>query len=817
MTTSPANSSRLSIAIQGIQDSFRLTSLEGACAVGDLYQYDICCASKSRKIDLQALLNHAVLITLHDLTGGGKPRFLRGIISAASYLNHGREYSEYRLQVVPALWICTQKRNMRIFQDQSPNQIIACILKEHGISGDLFDDRTTAAPKRAYCTQYGESNYDFISRLMAEEGWHYHYQNTAHQQILIMADSNTAFQVKAGTESLRFEQETSRPQDEECVHWLVGRHSVTVDAIRLGDYNHEKPALSLQEISAGQQPQREHYQFPGQFTAPERGHHLSQRYLEQRQQQSRIVEMETHSIHCEAGQTMMLTHHPNPEFNQRYLIIHSQIIAEQPQSLDSGASNKPARCISRLQCIPYAKAFRMLCSFNRPLVPGPHNAIVTGPAGEEIYTDQQGRIKVQFYWDREGQGNEKTSCWLRVNQPIAGLQWGGLALPRIGQEVIVEFEHGDPDRPVMTGRVYNAQNKPPLVLPDHKTRSTLKSLSSPGGGGFHELRVEDKKGAEQILLRSEKDLDLRVIQDLKSQVNHDQHLTVGNQNAQEIGKDLHTTVGGNQNDAVGQQLSITVSQDLQLKVSGAHVIEAGNNLHIKAGSKAILQGGMSLSVKGGAGVITLDPSGVSILGPLVRINEGGGGGSAQAANPTQPGLPAEADNDAPGAKLRAASGPTIPFPSAIDFDRAKAQLAVLQEADRLGAPFVEDCPECALAAQQGAAVLGIVTAPGENAVKEEEENWVDLYYSHADGHGVAGAGYTIYDTTTNEVIQRGTLDDTGCSKVALPLDKTNIRVEYHSDPAPATEIEPTTTQQVTAPDGWVQRMMQAKGKESDSD
>ena len=180
-------------------------------------------------------------------------------------------------------------------------------------------------------------------------------------------------------------------------------------------------------------------------------------------------------------------------------------------------------------------------------------------------------------------------------------------------------------------------------------------------------------------------------------------------------------------------------------------------------------------------------------------------------------MPAEADNDAPGAKLRAASGPTIPFPSAIDFDRAKAQLAVLQEADRLGAPFVEDCPECTLAAQQGAAVLGIVTAPGENAVKEEEENWVDLYYSHADGHGVAGAGYTIYDTTTNEVIQRGTLDDTGCSKVALPLDKTNIRVEYHSDPAPATEIEPTTTQQVTAPDGWVQRMMQAKGKESDSD
>ena len=804
------------MAIHGIQDSFRLTSLEGASAIGALYQYDICCASKNQKIKLDTLLNHSVLITVHDLMGGAKPRFLRGIISAASYLNHGREYSEYRLRVVPALWVCSQKRNMRIFQDQSPNQIIGNILKEHGLSGDLFVDRTKAAPKRPYCTQYGESDYDFITRLMAEEGWHYHFLNTEQKQILVMADSNNAFQSKTGTETLRFEQESSRPQDEECIHQLVSRHNITTNAVRLGDYFHEKPALALQEISQGEQQALEHYHFPGQFNEPGRGQLLSQRYLEQRLQQGHVVEMTTHSIHCEAGQTMTLARHPNAQFNQRYLIIQSSLLAEQPQSLDSGASNKPARFICQLQCIPYSTVYRMLCTLQRPVVPGPHNAIVTGPNGEEIYTDNQGRIKVQFYWDREGKANEQTSCWIRVNQPIAGLQWGGIALPRIGQEVIIEFEHGDPDRPVMTGRVYNAQNKPPYPLPDNKTRSALKSLSSPGGGGFHEIRLEDKKGSEQIFLRSEKDLDLRVTNDLKSQSDNDQHLMVGNQLAEEIGKDLHSTVGANQHDDVGQQLSISTGKDLQLKISGAHVVQSGNSIHIKAGSKAILQGGMSLSVKGGAGVITLDPSGVAILGPLVRINEGGGGGSAQAANPTQPGSPSEADNDAPGAKLKAPTGPYTPIPQPIDFDRARAQLAVLQEADRLGAPFVDDCPECELLAQQQAALAGADATSGM-VEKKEEENWVDLYYSHADGTGVAGAGYTIYDATTDEVIQQGTLDDTGCAKTQLPLDKTNVRVEYHSDPAPVTEFEPTSSQQVTAPNGWLKRMMQSKGKDSGSD
>ncbi|MEE2730537.1 MAG: type VI secretion system tip protein TssI/VgrG [Pseudomonadota bacterium] len=775
MTSRPANSSRFSLAIHGIDESFRLTRLRGASAIGDLYEYDISCASKSQKITLEDLLNHSVLITIHDLTGAGAPRFLRGIISEAAYLNHGREYSEYQLKVVPTFWICTQKRGFRIFQDTSPNAIILGLLKEHGISGDLLQDRTQAAPKRPYCTQYGETDYEFITRLMAEEGWHFHFINTPQKQILVLADNNQAFAKKSGRARLRYEQESSRPQQEECVHLLHSQHQLQTGQIRLGDYQFEKPSLTLQETSAGHEPALEHYHFPGHFNEPGRGKALSQRYLEQSEYPRQIVTMETHSIHCESGQTFTLEKHPNAGINQRYLIIRSELEAEQPQSLDSGASNTPARCISRLLCIPYSTPYRPPWQFTRPQVPGPHNAIVTGPKGEEIYTDQHGRIKVQFYWDREGQANERTSCWLRVNQPIAGIQWGGISLPRIGQEVIVDFEHGDPDRPVMTGRVYNGQNLPPYPLPAHKTRSTLKSLSSPGGGGYHEVRLEDKKGSEQIFLRAEKDLDLRVMNDLKSQTDRDQHLTVANVLSEEIGKDLHSEVGANQNDDVGQTLSLSTGKDLQLKISGAHVVQSGNSIHIKVGSKAILQGGMSLSVKGGAGVITLDPSGVAILGPLVRINEGGGGGSAQSANPTRPGTPAEADNDRPGARIRAATGANTALPPAIDFERTRAQLATLQEAAELNSPFVEECPECALFAQQQAAAMAAAHEATSEAVSEAAvtTNTLDLICIDADGGPAANLPYRV--TLADGSVRSGTLDANGqCSLDGLPPGTASV-------------------------------------------
>lgn len=799
MTSIAANSSRFSIAIKGINETLRLTRIQGAAQISGIFQYDICFASKVAISDLKDLLDKPVLVTLHD----DEQRFVRGYIHHASYLSHGREYTEYQIQIVPRLWWLTQRSNQRIFQEQTPNQIIAEILKEHGIQSDTFKDATKAAPSREYCVQYQETDFAFINRLMQEEGWHYHFQSTTDKQILVLADKNNAFQQKSGSQTIRFEQETSRPQDEECIHELTAKFQITGNSVRISDFNFEKPSLALNEQHSGDNSSLQHYHHPGLFSDPGRGKSLSEIHLQQSQHRQQVISMKTHSIHCDAGQWLEVEKHPNSKLNGKYLIVESRLEGKQPQSLDEGASGSAANCNTELHCIPWSTAFRPFREFTKPTISGPHNAVVTGPAGEEIYTDKYGRIKVQFFWDREGKANEDTSCWLRVNQPIAGLQWGGISLPRIGQEVIIEFEHGDPDRPIMVGRVYNDQNEPPYALPSNKTRSAFKSLSTPKGGGYNEFRIEDKKGSEQIFIRAEKDFDLRVLNMHKQQIDNNQHETVTGTASQELKKDLHQTIGKTLNEEAGQNLSLTVAKDVQLKVSGAHVVQAGNAIHIKAGSKAVIQAGMSLSVKGGAGSMTLDASGVSIMGPIVRINEGGGGGSAQAANPTKPGTPAEADNDAPGAKLQAASGSVTPLPEKVDFDRAAAQLALLKEAKTFNSPVVEECPECALFAAQQAAKEAAA------ATKEEAENWVDLYYAHADGYGVAGAKYTLYDANTGEVLQEGTLDETGQAKVQLPVDKTNVRVEYHSDNNNEL-IQTSTSEKKEAPTGWLDRLMNKK-------
>ena len=699
MTTPSANSGRFSLRIEGVSDETRVTRFEGRAEISGLYQYDIAIASKSPNCDLKSWLDRPATLTLL----GDPDRRIHGLIMAATQGDAGREFTDYRITIVPRLWHLTLRKNYRIFQDKSANQIITLLLKEHGIQGDDIQDHTTDGPNRDYCVQYGETDYAFISRLMSEEGWHFHFIHDVSRHILVMADKNKAFAGKVGSLMIRYEQETSRPQKEECIHRLDAGRQLSPGAVRLGDFNFEKPGLNLREYRSGSDKSHELYDHPGLFSDPSRGKKLA----ELRQQQAECLRqslwMETHATTFETGQWFELHSHPNPDLNRKYLVVAANLYGTLPQSLEAGAASRPSRCITTLECIPWETEFRPTFHYRKPTIKGPHTAVVTGPPGEEIYTDRYGRIKIQFPWDREGQADQTTSCWVRVNQPVAGIQWGGIAIPRIGQEVIVEFEHGDPGRPIVVGRVYNGQSQPPYPLPQHKTRSVLKTLSSPGGDGYNEIRIDDKKGAEQIFLRAEKDLDLRVKNTLKTRIGHDLHRTVGNEDFAEYSQDWHQTVNGAINEKTGQNLSLTTGQDLQIKVNGAMVIQAGNAIHIKAGAKAVIQGGSSLSVKGGAGFITLDASGVSIMGPLVRINQGSGGDSATAANPTQPGTPAEADNGNPGAKLRSATGPLTPLPEVIDFDKAQAQLVTLRQANKFSAPLTDECPDCKLQVQQKAA------------------------------------------------------------------------------------------------------------------
>jgi type VI secretion system secreted protein VgrG len=350
---------------------------------------------------------------------------------------------------------------------------------------------------------------------------------------------------------------------------------------------------------------------------------------------------------------------------------------------------------------------------------------VVGKAGQEIHTDEFGRIKVQFHWDRYSPANENTPCWARVSQGWAGKNWGSLFLPRIGQEVIVEFLDGNPDRPIVTGAVYNGESKPPYPLPDNATISTIKSNSSMGGQGFNEFRFEDKKGSEQLFIHAEKDQDIRVKNDAKEWIGKDRHLIVKASQSELVEADKHghvkgdqllkvdgdlgttvtgnklTKVSGNQHQSVTGahhlkvtgDIRLTASSNADVKASQNAAVEAGMNVHVKGGMVVVIEAGMQLSLKAGANFIDIGPAGISIQGAMVNINMGGAaaaGSGAQAASPDSPDAPADPAQAAtaePGSSDTARTAPTPPTPT-----HFSPSARAMQEAASTAAPFVAEEP-----------------------------------------------------------------------------------------------------------------------------
>jgi type VI secretion system secreted protein VgrG len=295
-------------------------------------------------------------------------------------------------------------------------------------------------------------------------------------------------------------------------------------------------------------------------------------------------------------------------------------------------------------------------------VQGPQTAVVIGKAsysdtsgddgggdGEEIWVDTFGRVIVRFPWDRAG----ACSCRLRVSQDWAGQGWGAITIPRVGQEVIVSFLEGDPDRPIITGRVYNANQTVPYPLPDNQTRSTFKTRSSEGGGAdnYNELRFEDKTGSEQIFLRGEKDFDTRLKNDIREWVGNNRSLIVTQDQMEKAGGDLHSQVTGNLNQKIGQTLSLQVGQNLYEKSGTNFAHEAGQVIHLKAGMTVVLEAGTELTLKVGGNFIDINSSGISIVGTMVMINSGGAAGSGCGSSPTSPKDPDQADDGSKGGKM----------------------------------------------------------------------------------------------------------------------------------------------------------------------
>ncbi|MHC3750452.1 type VI secretion system tip protein TssI/VgrG, partial [Stutzerimonas stutzeri] len=440
------------------------------------------------------------------------------------------------------------------------------------------------------------------------------------------------------------------------------------------DYDFEKPRLTMEAAFHSEfQPDLEDYDYPGRFTERVRGKHLSQRALERHRHDYELAEGESDQPQLASGHFLPLGEHPRSDWNQLWLLTEVRHEGKQPQVLEESVLELPSPSgrgaggegpfgntdftqgyRNRFTATPWDIPFRPPLDHPKPKVLGSQTAAVTGPAGEEIYCDEYGRVKVQFHWDRHGQADDKTSCWLRVSSSWAGDRYGGIAIPRVGMEVLVTFLEGDPDQPLVTGCLYHKEHQVPYDLPANKTRTVFKTLSSPSGGGYNELRIEDRKGAEQIYIHAQRDWDENIQHDQKIRVGHERHDTVKAASFTELRAEEHLTIASDRKVEVKPDDHLTIAQAQHIRLGTAQLTKAGREIHLKAGQKMVIEAGVELTLKAGGSFIKLDPGGITVSGPLARINAGGAPGKGSGIKIKPPVLPGVADSDKAGSLLEQA-------------------------------------------------------------------------------------------------------------------------------------------------------------------
>jgi type VI secretion system secreted protein VgrG len=693
MQTLAANLERYLFKVSGSDEELRVLSFGVTEGISQLFSIDLELVAENDELDFEQIVGQAGALTIQQYEEE-ESRYFHGIISRLEQGSSGLRFTTYSATIVPKIWYLMHRHNCRIFQQMSVRDIVQKILKELGLPGDEYRFvLQSAPPKREYCVQYRESEFDFISRLLEEEGIFYFFEHHDNKHILVMGDSPSAHKAIQGESQIIFhEPRPGQVADEAHIYTFNYTEEILSGKVTLKDYNFKKPALNLKgDKTAEKNTDLEVYDYPGKFEDPGRGKQLAKVRLEEYQTVKKEGSGATTCTHFAAGFFFTMKKHPRGDFNKKYLITQHQLSASQPQVLEETAGEGGSSFSSSFECIPFDVPYRPDRVTPKPVVEGSQTAFVVGPKGEEIYTNEHGQVKVQFHWDREGKMDEKSSCWIRVSQLWAGRSWGAMYIPRIGQEVIIDFIEGDPDRPIITGRVYHGTNKPPYPLPAEKTKSTIKSDSSKGGGGFNEIRLEDKKGKEQIFIHAEKDYDLRVKNDRREYIGNDHNLIVKKHAKHLIEKTNNLTVKGNDSTHVSGNQYLEVKKDRHEKIGKKYFNDSGMEIHLKAGMKIVIDAGMDITLKAGGSFIRLNAGGVTIKGTMVKINSGGSAASVKKAKPKCPAQPKEADDAKPGEKFKAPSPPETWEPVSLDFPTLTAQKITLETAAKNGTPFCGTC------------------------------------------------------------------------------------------------------------------------------
>ncbi|WP_373387161.1 type VI secretion system tip protein VgrG [Pseudomonas alcaligenes] len=692
----PANQTHFSLHLPGAPHDLQVLEFTGFEALSQPFVFEVTLVSQRPDLDLEALLGQPAFLAL-NADGSG----IHAQVYACAQGDSGQRLTRYHLTLRPQLAWLGHRINQRIFQHLTVPQIVAQVLSEHGIlegSGQRFQLGATY-PARDYCVQYDESDLHFIQRLCEEEGIHYHFQHSPEGHVLVFGDDQTGF---AKLPTTAYQQDSGLVADDPVIKRFALRLATRTSRVTRRDYDFEKPRLQLEAAHKGEaKPDLEDYDYPGRFTERARGKHLSQRALERHRADQQLAEGESDQPLLRTGHFLDLSAHPRADWNQLWLLNEIHHEGKQPQVLEEsitsfgagplpypihgrGTGGEGASANSgdfhqgyrnRFSATPWDQPWRPPLAHPKPRILGSQSAVVTGPKGEEIHCDSYGRVKVQFHWDREGQADDTTSCWLRVSSSWAGDRYGGIAIPRIGMEVLVTFLEGDPDQPLVTGCLYHKEHVAPYDLPANKTRTVFKTLSSPGGGGYNELRIEDRKGQEQIYIHAQKDWDENVEHDQKIRIGHERHDTVEANSYTELKAEEHRTTHKDRKTEVRANDHLTVATTQHVKLGTGQFVEAGNEIHLSSGLKVVLEAGSELTFKAAGSFIKLDASGVTLVGPQIKVNSGGGPGNGTGAAPVLPHLPKPADTAPVGEKTDTAN-PNLPLPSRDAGARGPQQLIV---------------------------------------------------------------------------------------------------------------------------------------------
>ena len=612
-----------------LASALELDSLEATEALGRPFRFQLEVSSAVLLSDPISLLGRSVTVGLTKPPGA--ITYFNGVLANLSYAGlSGGSYS-YRMELRPWIWLLSRTRDCRIFQNQSPWTIITSLFSDAGYS-DVEDARKNQAGSTTleYCVQYRETTLDFVTRLMERFGLYYFHLHADGKHTLVMADDPNSHPSAAQATPFRPHQIDSRTVADHVWGWHSALQ-LQSGAITRRDYNFTTPSadLTTRSLQPGEHPHGnlEAYDFPGDYGVVADGQKLADIRMQDLAGQRLVHSAESNSRLLRTGSRLTLSEHSDASLNGEYMLIeatHSVTMGEARPATDSALRDTFR---SQFRAIPGDTPYRLAEATAKPCVGGPQTALVVGEAGQEVTTDAYGRIKVKFYWDRAPGSDQTSSCWVRVAQPWVGTGWGVMFVPRIGQEVVVSFENGDPDHPIVIGSVYNATNTVPYTLPDNKTRSTLKSNSSLGGGGSNELRFEDKKGSEEVFLHAQKDYTKTVLNNETVTITQDSTTTIQQGNRAVTisqGNDTLTVTKGNRSVTISAgSESLMVSQGSRsVTVSTSNdsltVSQGNHSITVTAGSSTITAG-KSITLQVGGNSSTIDTTGVSVTAAKITL------------------------------------------------------------------------------------------------------------------------------------------------------------------------------------------------------